>query len=174
MYLSICKEHSHKLAHYLSHKETLYENHFYLLSKALFLSCFLLFFSCGVLWILAHAPIYKRIKPKLPYMHEDTCHLPFMQNTKCPLQWMHHTMCRLQCMHHNMCYSYTTPTVHHTPCYLSSHATFHFVKYTLTTWQWLDPIKIWLSLRIKQWWIHISWCYKSTQFHAVLNLNHWF
>ena len=39
--LSICKEHSHKLAHYFSHKETLnYEDHSSLLSKTLFLSCF--------------------------------------------------------------------------------------------------------------------------------------
>lgn len=85
----------------------------FLLSKDLFLSCLLLFFSCGVLWMLAHGPIYRRSKPKLPYIHEDTCHLPFMQNTKCLLQCMNHTMCLLQCMHHDMCYSYTTPCVTH-------------------------------------------------------------
>jgi len=103
MYLSICKEHSHKIAHYFSHKKTLWGSLF-LLSKAFSLSCFLLFFFYGVLWMLAHGPIYRRSKSKLPYMHEDTCHLAFMQATKCPLQ----------CMHHNMRHSYTTPCVTHT------------------------------------------------------------
>jgi len=66
IYLSICKKHSHKPAHYFSHKETIYENHFFLLSKTLFLLLLLLFFSCGVLWMLVHGPIYRRSKPKLP------------------------------------------------------------------------------------------------------------
>ena len=113
----------------------------FLLSKDIFLSCFLLFFSCGVLRMLAHGPIYRRSKPKLPYMHEDTCHLPFMQNTKCPLQCMYHTKCPLHAsqhvslMHYTMCYSYTKSCVHHASYYLSSHATFHFVKCMLAMWQ---------------------------------------
>lgn len=45
MYLSVCKKQSHKLAHYFSHMKTFYEDHFSLLSKALFFSYFLLFFS---------------------------------------------------------------------------------------------------------------------------------
>jgi len=95
--------------------------------------------------MLACGPIYRRSKPKLLYMHEDTCHLPSMQSTKCPLQCMHHTKCpfhtpqHVSLIYYNMCYSYTTPCVHHAPCYLSSHATFHFVECMLDMWQWLSP-----------------------------------
>jgi hypothetical protein len=78
------------------------------LRKTLFLSnCFLLFFYCGVLWMLSHGHIYRRSKSKLPYMNEHTCHLTSMQNTKCPLECMHYTMCILQCMQYNICYSLT-------------------------------------------------------------------
>jgi len=129
MYLSLFNKHTHKLAHYFSHKKTLYDDHFSLEQGSLSLLLFFSFYSCGVLWMFAHGHIYRRNKPKLSYMHEDTYHLSFMQNTKCPLQ----------CMHHNMWYSYTTPCVHHAPCYLSSHATFHFVKCMLAMWKWLDP-----------------------------------
>jgi hypothetical protein len=128
MYLSICKEHSHKLAHYLSHKETLYEDHFSLLSKTLFLSCFCcssFVVCCECLLMVLF--IGEASQSCLTCMKTLVICLS-CKNTKCPLQCMHHTMCLLQCIHHNMCYSYTTPCVQHAPCYLSSHATFHFVK----------------------------------------------
>jgi len=125
IYLSICKKHSHR--------KTLYEDHFSLEQDTLSL----LLFVVLLLWCVVNACSWsylKENKPKLPYMHEDTCHLAFMQNTKCPLQCICITTCVTHTLY-TMCYSYTTPCVHHAPCYLSSHATFHFVKCMLAMWQ---------------------------------------
>ncbi|AET02873.1 transmembrane protein, putative [Medicago truncatula] len=57
---------------------------------------------------------FGRNKPKLPYMHENTCHFPFMQITNCPLQCMHHTKCPLHAPQHVSLIHYTMCT----PCIL--------------------------------------------------------
>jgi hypothetical protein len=150
IYLSICKEHSHKLAHYSSHKKTLWGSLFS--SKG---SLSLLIFDVLLFWCVMNACfmvlfIGEASQSCLTCMKTLviclSCKTPSVPCNAC-------TTPSVLCMHHNMCHSYTTPCVHHASCYLSSHATFHFVKCMLDMWQWLDPTHLsiieWASIHSK-------------------------
>ena len=163
--LSICKEHSHKFAHYFSHKKTLWGSIFSWarLSFSLAFCCSSLVVCCECLLMVlfvgeASQSCLTCIKTLVIWL---SCKTPSVPCNTC-------TAPSVPCMHHNMHHSYTTSCVTHTlhhvytaPCYLSSHATFHFIKCMLAMWQWLDPT---LTLSAPQHVspIHYIMCYSCT------------
>ena len=116
--------------------KTFYEDHFSVLSKAIFLS----WFCCSSLVVC-----YECLTIVL-FIGEAsqsclTCMKTLIIYFSCRTSSVPCNACTTPCVSCNACTATcVTYTLHHTPYYLSSHATFNFVKCMLAMWQWLDPI----------------------------------
>jgi hypothetical protein len=128
IYLSIIKEHSHKLPHYFSPKKTPYEDDFSLEQRLVFslaFCCSSLVVCCECLLIVlfigeGSQSCLTCMKTLVIFL---SCKTPTVLCNAC-------TTPSVPCMHHNMCHSYTTPCVTHTlhHVYIMHLATCHHMQ----------------------------------------------
>ena len=112
IYLSICKEHSHKLAHYFSHKKTLYEDDFSLeqgsLSLALCCSSLVVCCECLLMVLFIGEASQSCLTCMKTFVICLLCKTPSVPCNACTTPNVSHALHHVLLIHYTMC----------TPCIL--------------------------------------------------------